>query len=257
MIASLKLPERYAEWNHRYGAPHGRVVRRRKRIFSSAETVDRLRGPFAIQINNTTRTFEYPWAFEAGRLQPGFQVLEIGGGLGGFQFVLDQHQCHVTNVDPGMEVEGWPCNAQSLDKLNRLFGTRVRLLNTTIAQASLPDAGFDRVFCISVIEHLSQTEAHSSMLQAHRCLKPGGLFIMTADLFLNLKPFCSRLANQYGSNQNLRDLIHEDKWTLFEGERSCLYGFAEFDHDRILGNLENYLIGNYPTLVQCLVLQKR
>jgi SAM-dependent methyltransferase len=257
MIAPRKIPEKYAEWNWQHGAPDGRLIRRRTRLFATANTIERLRGPFAIQINNTTRAFEYPWAYEAGRLQPGLKTLEIGGGLGGFQFVLDQQQCQVTNVDPGMEGEGWPCNAESMGKLNRLFGAKVQLLNTTIAQANLPDAAFDRVFCLSVIEHLSETEARSSMQQAHRCLKPGGLFVITADLFLNLKPFCSRPANQFGSNQNLRNLIDEDQWLLVEGDRSCLYGFAEFDHDRIQSNLENYFIGKYPALVQCLVLQKR
>jgi 2-polyprenyl-3-methyl-5-hydroxy-6-metoxy-1,4-benzoquinol methylase len=257
MIANLKLPEKYAEWNQQHGAPNGHFIRRRRRLFSSAEKLDRLRGPFAIQSNNTTRVFAYPWAFEAGRLQPGLHVLEIGGGLGGFQFVLDQQQCHVTNVDPGMDTNGWPCNAASMDRLNYLFGTHVRLLNTTIAQASLPDASFDRVFCLSVIEHLSEGEARSSMQQAHRFLKPGGLLVMTADLFLNLKPFCSRPANQYGANQNLRNLIEDDRWILQTGDPACLYGFPEFNQDRILCNLENYLIGYYPTLVQCLVLQKR
>ena len=41
-------------------------------------------GPFAFQENNDTRRFEYPWAYFATSLRPGF-ALEIGGGLSGFQ----------------------------------------------------------------------------------------------------------------------------------------------------------------------------
>ena len=69
-----------------------------------------LRGPFTIQDNNTTRRAEYPWAYFATPLEPGLQVLELGGSLAGFQFVLDRAGCRVTNVDPGNESHGrgWP-----------------------------------------------------------------------------------------------------------------------------------------------------
>jgi SAM-dependent methyltransferase len=257
MFASLPLPEKYAQWNRAHGGPSGYPIRRLNRWFSSTEMIARLRGPFALQPNNSIRAFEYPWAFEAGNIQSGQQLLEIGGGLGGFQFVLDQQGCQVTNVDPGMDGEGWPCNAESMKKLNARFGTQVKLINTTIAKASLPDACFDRVFSISVIEHLGEADATSVLKQAHRCLKTDGLLILTVDLFLNLKPFCSRETNHYGTNQNLQKLIDEKLWDLQLGDRSCLYGFSEFSADRTLSNLEKYMIGYYPALAQCLVLRKR
>jgi 2-polyprenyl-3-methyl-5-hydroxy-6-metoxy-1,4-benzoquinol methylase len=256
MIAKFHIPENYLNWNRLHGAPYGRVIPRWKRAISSAETLERLRGPFALQPNNSSRTFEYPWAFHSAGLQPGMSVLEVGGGLAGFQFVLDQSGCKVVNIDPGMPSEGWPCNQESMEKLNRRFKTNVELRNTTIENAGLANNQFDRVFCISVIEHLSDASALSIMQHVHATLKPGGLFVLTADLFLNVAPFCTRPTNEFGMNQNLRKLIDEKLWQMEVGERNCLHGFPEFNPDFILCNLEKYLIGIYPALAQCMVLKK-
>lgn len=259
MLALSHLPPEYVQWNLAQGAPHGRApqVSRWRRRFMSDEDLERLKGPFAIQPNNSIREFEYPWAFHAGTLRPGMRVLEIGGGLAGFQFVLDQFGCKVVNVDPGMAKEGWPCNQESMDKLNRRFGTQVELFNTTMDKADLADNSFDRIFSISVIEHLPAEAAGSAMHHAHRCLKAGGLFILTCDLFLNLSPFCSRERNEFGVNQNIKSLIDETAWELVVGEKKYLYGFAEFNTDFILANLEKFMLGFYPALAQCMVLRKR
>ena len=117
MLAPSAIPDKYKQWNDRYGAPHGRELRllRVKKYYTTKEQIARAQGPFAIQPNNSTRAYEYPWAFGAGKLQRGMKVLEIGGGLSGFQFVLDQSGCSVVNVDPGMEARGvgWPCDQKS------------------------------------------------------------------------------------------------------------------------------------------------
>ena len=121
-------------------------------------------GPFSIQRNNTTRTFEYPWAFHAAALKPGMQ-LEIGGGLSGFQFVLDRNGCKVVNVDPGMEATGvgWPCDDATMGEMNRLFGTSVELRNTVVTNAGLESSSFDRAFSISVLEHLPTAEIEDAI----------------------------------------------------------------------------------------------
>jgi hypothetical protein len=95
------------------------------------------------------------------------------------------------------------------------------------------------------------------MQHVHRTLKPDGLFILTVDLFLNVAPFCSRPANEFGMNQDLRKLLDDKLWRMEVGERNCLYGFPEFSTDFILSHLEEYLIGSYyPGLAQCIVLKK-
>ena len=139
MLAPAALPDNYRQWNLANGAPFGRPIPRKRLLdyFRPPKSVEQLRGPFSIQENNTTREFEYPWAFYSAEIKPGMRVLDLGGGLSGFQFVLDKNGCDVVNVDPGMEAKGlgWPCDLASMKKLNGFFGTNVELRNTTIENA--------------------------------------------------------------------------------------------------------------------------
>ena len=260
MIAPRQLPDSYRHWNLVHGAPHGRELLRSSLVkwLFSKRAWERRRGPFAIQGNNPTRAFEYPWAFQAAGIQPGMRVLEVGGSLSGFQFVLSELGCSVVNVDPGLEATGvgWPCDQNSLRELNALFGTSVELRNCVIEEAALEEGTYDRVFSVSVLEHLPEKEITEVMKHAYRCLKPGGLFILTVDLFLNLKPFTDRETNEYGRNQDLRWLIAQAPFERLEGKSSELFGFPEFDSAQIQRDLDRYLIGYYPVLIQCVVLRK-
>ena len=92
MLALRNFPQHFRSWNLKHGAPHGHERRHRSviRRFYSERAWTRLRGPFAIQGNNSIRAFEYPWAFHAGAPAPGMRALDIGGGLCGFQFALSR-----------------------------------------------------------------------------------------------------------------------------------------------------------------------
>ncbi len=258
MLAPSSLPEKFIQWNVRHGAPFGRSSVWKERCLPRT-LYERYRGPFAIQPNNTSREFEYPWAFYAMPLKRGQRVLEIGGGLSGFQFVLAQEGCSVVNVDPGMEAKGkgWPCDVESMNKLNNLFGTSVDLRNTVLTEANLKPESFDRVFSISVLEHLPDEEIEEAIQCAFNCLVPGGYLILTVDLSLDIAPFTTRQSNIYGKNINIKWLVNIAPFSLICGNPSELHGFTEFEPDFIQSNLSSYLIGRgYPTLTQCLVLQK-
>lgn len=218
----------------------------------------RLLGPFSVQTNNTFRAFEYPWAYFALQPEPGQRVVDIGGGLSGFGFTLSKQGCHVVNVDPGMEAQGvgWPCTPESIAQLNRAFGTRVELRNTTVRHAALESASFDRAVSISVLEHLPRHEIEEVMRAVFECLKPGGTLVITLDLFLDTTPFADRPRNKYGENVEASWIASLAPFELVVGDRSELFGFPEFDPKRILDNLDEYLVGSYPALAQCMVLRK-
>ena len=260
MLAPRELPKQFAAWNRRHGAPNGYLRNRRRclKSFIPQRTWQRWLGPFSIQSNNPTRTHEYPWAFQATELRAGMRVLEIGGGLCGLQFVLDRAGCEVINIDPGLEAGGlgWPVNEESLNDLNDLFNSEVTLINKTIDRAGLRDESFDRAFAVSVLEHLPEDELREVMMHTFRALKPAGLFVNTLDLFLNLDPFTSRLSNEYGRNQDVAQLTDMAPFELVEGNKAELYGFDEFDSDLIQSRLEQFMIGSYPVLTQCMVLRK-
>ena len=87
-------------------------------------------------------------------------------------------------------------------------------------------------------------------------LKPGGYFVMTLDLFVNLKPFTSRESNEFGTNVSVRTLAESAPFELIEGDRTELLGYPEFDPDRVLSNLDALMLGAYPAVPQLLVLRK-
>ena len=264
MIAPKTLPKNFKIWNKKYGAPFGRPLFKSPRLKKLLpwKLYRKYAGPFFLQPNNTTREFEYPWAFYATPIMAGQRILEIGGGLSGFQFVLDKLGCKVINVDPGQDAatsKGWPSPGTStMATLNHLFGTSVELRNTIVKYANFELQSFDRIFSISVVEHLPDEEIEDIMSITFDCLKPGGYFILTVDLFLNIVPFASQQTNQYGKNINVKHLVEIAPFVLVQGNRFELNGYPEFNSDKIQNNLKTYYIGRkYPTLIQCIVLQKQ
>jgi SAM-dependent methyltransferase len=260
MLARRQLPEEYEAWNLRHGAPFGRLralkpLARRVLPFSRSA---RLLGPFSVQTNSTLRAFEYPWAYFAVAPRPGLRVLEIGGGLSGFGYVLSKEGCAVVNVDPGMEAKGrgWPCTRERVAQLNGAFGTSLELRNTTADKAGLEPEHYDRAVSISVLEHLPRRETEDVLRVVYDCLKPGGHFVITLDLFLNTQPFTREPRNEYGENVSAAWIASLAPFEITLGERSELFGFPEFDHLRIASQLEEYMVGSYPALAQCMVLKK-
>lgn len=267
MLARKELPDAYAEWNASLGAPFGyfssetrlpkRLLTRCKKIIPFPARLH-LFGPFSVQPNTTNRTFEYPWAISVRPIWQGMRVVEIGGGLSGFQFALSKMGCEVTNIDPGMKAagRGWPCDAKTIARMNRAFGTNVTLQNTTIEHANLPSDSFDRAFSISVLEHMPDAEIENVVGELYRILKPGGELILTVDLFLDIAPFSTALANPWGRNIDLYWLSRLSPFDRADGKPEELHGFPEFDRQKVEQMSEQLLRGNYPVLVQCLILRK-
>jgi SAM-dependent methyltransferase len=262
VIAKRRLPPEYLLWNKRWGAPNGNRSRRLLHRFSWGEAVSgafpRLRGYFGFQENSATREAEYPWAFHATPLERGMRAIDLGGSLGGFQFVLDRCGLDVTNVDPGEEAHGlgWPVNRESIQRLNQAFGTRVKLENRFLQEARLPANHFDRVFSISTIEHIPSSELRSLMSEIYRILTPGGFAVLTIDLFLNTVPFTPRFSNDYGTNIDVKWLTEQAPFEIAMGDPMEIYGFPQFSAPNILAHLEDYLVGSYPAMAQLISLRK-
>jgi SAM-dependent methyltransferase len=261
MLAPRQIPPVFSAWNAKWHAPSGR---RTPNALPSWQRLNRFeawrRGLFGFQPNNSTRAVEYPWAFYIAPVVPRLRVVELGGALSGFQFVLARSGADVTNVDPFLDYGDGPYRmdpAAIHANLNKCFSTNVKLRPTSLMAAHLPSESFDRIYCISTIEHLGDEEIKNTVREVARLLDDGGLFILTVDLFLNVLPFTPRARNEFGRNISLRDLIAESSLSIVYGVEDQLFGFDAFHPSDVLANLERYLIGDpYPALTQLLVLQK-
>ena len=259
MLARKILPQEFKVWNSTWGAPFGRASAPAvgfKKLLKRQDEFDS-RGIFGFQGNNDTRAFEYPWAYFNGSIKKGMQILEVGGGMSGFQFTASKAGASVINVDPGMDNIGGRVSQEFFDRANSKLGTNVKLIEATIANADIASSSFDLVYSISVIEHIPPSEIASSMKRIRDLLKPGGKFIMTVDLFLDLHPFSKKDCNCFGSNISIKDLVDSSGLQLYFGEEKELYGYESFDSANIMALLPELLIGTgYPTLVQCVILTR-
>jgi len=166
-----------------------------------------------------SRAWEYPWAALAAGLDAGPRsVLDVGGGGSPFAPWLASmgHEAHV--VDPSLDqgrffawdpARGAWRNTRTLAKRTalRLAGIRTlwglpsngahggrtdrvedgaasgpRYWPYSAHRLEFPDARFDRVFCLSVIEHIPRDVWPACMREMARVLKPGGRLIMTMDM---------------------------------------------------------------------------
>jgi 2-polyprenyl-3-methyl-5-hydroxy-6-metoxy-1,4-benzoquinol methylase len=267
MLARQQLPAMYEEWNERWGAPYGRdlgdtTIRQRLASPDAAKY-----GPFGFQISNQTRRFEYPWAFFNIAPEPGRRVLDVGGGLSGLQFVLAQSGCHVTNVDPEAKHDdrvwsrhqtfGVPLSTDLHQRMVDVFEAPVTLIPERVQDADLAAGSFDRVVCLSVIEHVSPDESLAMMKSIADLLAPGGTCLLTIDLFLDVKPFGVLARNTWGTNIDVHRLVSSVDLELTDGDPAELFGFEQFDFDRTVSLIPQLLVGTFSALTQALILTKR
>jgi SAM-dependent methyltransferase len=265
MIGRRPLPPQYEDWNQRWGVPWGTSEARTVSMGARLAMPRTGYGPFAYQVSAGTRAFEYPWAYFSARARAGSRLLDVGGGLSGMQFVFALEGCDVVTVDPlrdGLDgapiaMPWWKVNPHAHDRINEALGTDVKLIRKRLQEADIEPGSFDRVVCLSVLEHLDQDDARSTVEHMVKALAPGGILVATVDLFLDLKPFGVLDRNQHGTNLDIRGLVDGLTATLVHGDPRELHGFAELDVDRIVTLLPQlYRSSSYPCLTQTLILRK-
>jgi len=281
MLAPKELPTEFFEWNRKHKAPFGAnwwvSLLQSKHVGMYAgkygpgwlawkyrtrlpSWVLRNIGPFGFQLNSATRVYEYPWAFLATPLVGGnIKAVEIGAGASGFQFALAAAGVQVTSVDPLInpsESIDWRFSMADFNRLNRAFGGGVRFVNGFLEAANLEADSHDRVYALSVIEHIPLEQRERLMKEIARILKPGGYFVATIDLFLDCAPFTSKEQNEYGTNVSVKALLEAANLQLAFGNSSELCGFKEFSPATVKSRVAHYLVAS-KVMTQCVVMQKQ
>jgi len=127
-----------------------------------------------------SRQFEWPWAITEGNILPKDVILEVGGGDTVLQFALAKRCRAVINVDHDNEVLETIRNSE----LNKLLPVTAMHLNGE--KLPYQDNSFDKVFCISVMEHSENPLQMAKEL--YRVLKTNGKLICTMDIVPNVVP---------------------------------------------------------------------
>jgi SAM-dependent methyltransferase len=261
VIGRRDIPERYLAWNRRRGAPAGRrgAARVRQVFGERSRLALRYGGEYAHQAwNNDTRTLEYPYVFAKviKYTGPGAHLVEIGGGLSGLQFTLARAGRAVVNVDPG-PARGWVLDPNLHRQIGAALKAPVQLHADVLSTYQPVDGGPDLVYSVSALEHFSASDLAESCAALKKLLPPGGIVVLTVDLFLDLTPFTACSRNEHGTNIDLSQFLSDAGLVLIEGNRAELHGFPEFSSEDILRRLQDFYVGRpVPTLTQCLVAQR-
>jgi SAM-dependent methyltransferase len=131
-----------------------------------------------------SRMWEYPYAVLTAGLEPGMKCADVGCGMSAFTVYLKEVAgCEVVGVDPdvfesGVKFVSFGVSKEYLDR------TGIRFVKSGLEKIDLPSDSFDRVFCLSVIEHLPHEGVREGAKELGRILKPGGLAIVTIDVNL-------------------------------------------------------------------------
>ncbi len=123
-----------------------------------------------------SRVFEWPWAILNSELQHQHRALDAGGGHAVFQYVLANYCREVVNVDHE------EANFRGVHFIQQMHRTGFNIVTRVgdLVNIPYPDDHFDRVFCISVAEHI--TDWRKAIAELFRVTVTGGLVMLTMDV---------------------------------------------------------------------------
>lgn len=128
-----------------------------------------------------SRQIEWPWALHCLQLQPHHTVLDIGGGWSVLKYAMANRCRHVQSLDidqDSIEKAQFTINKLSMShKIHQTLGDALAL--------PFGDESFDRVTCISVLEHIPDKQHLNGVREAIRVLKPGGIAVITMDVVID------------------------------------------------------------------------
>lgn len=114
------------------------------------------------------------------RKQP-LNYLDVGSGDSVFpSFIANCSNFFVTVIDKFHWVQKQKQYLKRLEKQGWLVNGRFNILEQDFLKADLPDASFDVITSISVLEHIEGEGDTEAVAKIYRLLKPGGRFLMSS-----------------------------------------------------------------------------
>lgn len=131
------------------------------------------------------RMWEFPYAIYEAKLEHGMKVADVGCGNTPFTALLAEKvgAKNVTGFDPDYiqddTIEG---HSHFGARKSFIEAIGIQFHNDGMTKMTAEDDTFDRVFCISVLEHIDDIAVKQQGLkEMARILKPGGKLILTFD----------------------------------------------------------------------------
>jgi ubiquinone/menaquinone biosynthesis C-methylase UbiE len=126
--------------------------------------------------------------------------------------------CYVAALDAARETNRW-CRFEQIDPMPPI---------------SLADSMFDLIYCFSVFSHVSEDAHERWLVEFHRLLKPGGMFLATTR-GRDFIEYCARLRDEQ-RKQALQPFSLGASQSFLETEK-CLadYDNGEFCHSAVYG----------------------
>ncbi len=130
-----------------------------------------------------SRQTEWPWAIETAELRYHYNCLEVGGGGCVMKYPVAKRCNSVVVADVNEE------DMHHTKKAVNLLGfENITVVKGDARSLPFPDNWFDRVFCISVLEHIPDNHI-KGVEEMIRVLKPGGMLLLTMDVVTQGKPY--------------------------------------------------------------------
>lgn len=152
--------------------------------------INKMRYPWSINMLTkpqmyASRMWEYTYAIISSKVKANDRCLDVGCGMSAFTVYLKDHVgARVVGTDPdfikgSIKYKGHGVSQEFLKK------TGLKIVRAGMEKLPFKTDSFDKVFCLSVIEHVSEDVAYLGIQEMARVLKPGGVLILTVDT--NLK----------------------------------------------------------------------
>ncbi|HEX9068321.1 MAG TPA: class I SAM-dependent methyltransferase [Ktedonobacterales bacterium] len=146
------------------------------------------------------RTAEYGFVFDEARFQPGDRVLDIGSPKLPSLFIA--HHIHSTVYSTDIDSYFIPEYA-ALGKWEGLKDSEFHVEAQDGTQLTYPDSSFDKVYSVSVIEHIPGAGDSACLREIARVLKPGGSCYITV-------PFAHKYEDQMRPAQKVYWASHTE-----------------------------------------------
>ena len=129
------------------------------------------------------RAIEYPWVFRELQVEPAHRVMDIGSGTSIFPLFVQATTgatVHCMDFDQSLlRLEGY---ARKAGLGAALHQEKLVIRQFDSFPLPYPDGYFDRLSCISTIEHSPNDSDTACMLELIRLVKPGGRLVLSVPI---------------------------------------------------------------------------